>query len=101
MTGNAGQGDEIQPDGGQLDRFDFKILAVLARDGRMPVTELARHVGLSKSPCQVRLKRLQALGEGGQDYLIRAYRRSIQVRRQLLADLPQPIDRNVPSPWHH
>ena len=28
----------------------------------MPVTELAREVGISKSPCQVRLKRLQREG---------------------------------------
>jgi Lrp/AsnC family leucine-responsive transcriptional regulator len=44
---------------GQLDRTDRKILDLLARDGRLPVTDLARAVGLSKSPCQVRLKRLQ------------------------------------------
>ncbi|SEP54803.1 Lrp/AsnC family transcriptional regulator [Thalassovita taeanensis] len=45
-----------------LDRIDQKILRVLATDGRLPVTELARTVGLSKSPCQVRLKRLQDEG---------------------------------------
>ena len=42
----------------QLDRFDRRIIAVLETEGRLPVTELARRVGLSKSPCQVRLKRL-------------------------------------------
>lgn len=42
-----------------LDRIDRKILGVLSTDGRIAVTELARKVGLSKSPCQVRLKRLQ------------------------------------------
>lgn len=42
----------------ELDAFDRKILAVLAEDGRITVTELARAVGLSKTPCQVRLKRL-------------------------------------------
>ncbi|WP_319826507.1 Lrp/AsnC family transcriptional regulator [Thalassovita sp.] len=45
-----------------LDRIDRKILAVLSTDGRIAVTELARKVGLSKSPCQVRLKRLQDEG---------------------------------------
>lgn len=45
-----------------LDRHDRKILDVLSREGRLPVTELARRVGLSKSPCQVRLKRLQRDG---------------------------------------
>ncbi len=47
---------------GQLDVFDRKILAILSQDGRIAVTDLARHVGLSKSPCQVRMKRLQADG---------------------------------------
>lgn len=48
--------------GGQLDGFDRRILAELSADGRMPITDLARRVGLSKSPCQVRVKRLQAQG---------------------------------------
>jgi Lrp/AsnC family leucine-responsive transcriptional regulator len=47
---------------GDLDRIDQKILAVLSKDGRIAVTELAKQVGLSKSPCQVRLKRLQEEG---------------------------------------
>lgn len=46
----------------QIDRTDQRILAELAQDGRLSVTELARRVGLSKSPTQVRLRRLQAAG---------------------------------------
>ena len=46
----------------QLDRFDEQILAVLSVEGRLPVTDLARRIGISKSPCQVRLKRLQQQG---------------------------------------
>ena len=42
----------------QLDQFDHAILRELSRDGRLPVTELASRVGLSKSPCQIRLKKL-------------------------------------------
>ncbi|OYX94694.1 MAG: ArsR family transcriptional regulator [Novosphingobium sp. 16-62-11] len=42
----------------QLDQFDRKIIDLLVRDGRMAVTDLAEKVGLSKTPCQVRLKRL-------------------------------------------
>lgn len=49
---------EIQMISDRLDRFDRKILEILAIDGRLPVTELSRRVGLSKSPCQVRLRRL-------------------------------------------
>lgn len=41
-----------------LDEFDRKIMAILGRDGRMTYTELAQRVGLSKTPCQQRVKRL-------------------------------------------
>ena len=41
-----------------LDGFDRKIVAALLADGRMTVTDLARAVGLSKTPCQVRLRKL-------------------------------------------
>jgi len=45
-----------------LDKYDRSILEVLSVEGRLPVTELANRVGLSKSPCQSRLKRLQEDG---------------------------------------
>lgn len=51
-----------------LDRFDQAILRVLATDGRISATELARRIGLSKSPTQTRMKRLE---DGG---VITAYR---------------------------
>lgn len=41
-----------------LDEFDRKILAVLCRDGRITYTDLARDIGLSKTPCQQRVKRM-------------------------------------------
>lgn len=41
-----------------LDQIDRSILKVLSEDGRITVTELAKIVGLSKTPCQIRLKRL-------------------------------------------
>lgn len=47
---------------GRLDSIDKRILAVLAQDGRIAYTDLAQLVGLSKSPCQARVKRLQAQG---------------------------------------
>ena len=43
---------------GQLDQYDRRILAELSVDGRLPVTELAARVGLSKTPCGIRLRRL-------------------------------------------
>ena len=48
------------PDG--LDRFDRKILSVLSSEGRISVTDLARRIGLSKSPTQARVKRLEESG---------------------------------------
>lgn len=56
---------ETQPD---LDRFDRTLLKVLATRGRITVTDLAARVGLSKSPTQARLRRLEAMG------VIRGYR---------------------------
>jgi Lrp/AsnC family leucine-responsive transcriptional regulator len=45
-----------------LDRMDHAILRVLAVDGRVSATELARRIGLSKSPTQARMKRLEQAG---------------------------------------
>lgn len=42
----------------ELDQFDLKILDTLAEDGRISITDLAVRVGLSKTPCQLRFKRL-------------------------------------------
>ena len=42
----------------ELDGYDRKILDVLRDDGRITITDLAQRVGLSKTPCQVRLRRL-------------------------------------------
>jgi Lrp/AsnC family leucine-responsive transcriptional regulator len=52
--------DDLKSD--PLDRIDTKILRELSTDGRIPITDLAKKVGLSKSPCQVRMKRLQDQG---------------------------------------
>lgn len=45
-----------------LDGFDQAILRILAADGRISATELSRRIGLSKSPTQARLKRLEEAG---------------------------------------
>lgn len=58
----------MQNDWNDLDRHDRAILSVLASDGRLSVADLARHIGLSKSPTQARLKRLETQG------FIRGYR---------------------------
>ncbi len=45
-----------------LDRHDKAILRVLAGDGRISITDLAREIGLSKSPTQARLRKLERDG---------------------------------------
>lgn len=58
-----------------LDEIDRRILTVLQEDGRITLTDLARAVGLSKTPCQVRLKRLV---DGG---VIRGFRAIVDPAR--------------------
>ncbi|ACP25794.1 transcriptional regulator, AsnC family [Sinorhizobium fredii NGR234] len=55
MSGESGQNSEI-------DQYDQKILEVLSADGRISVTDLAAKIGLSKTPCQMRMKRLISEG---------------------------------------
>ena len=45
-----------------MDAADRRILRALQRDGRMTITALAEEVGLSATPCQRRVKRLEELG---------------------------------------
>lgn len=64
---------EIGMSGGEneyqaLDRFDRAILSVLSEEGRISITDLARRIGLSKSPTQARLRRME------QDGVIIGYR---------------------------
>nr|WP_280520443.1 Lrp/AsnC family transcriptional regulator [Phaeobacter sp. J2-8] len=61
-------GISVQSDQFELDSFDRAIIAVLAEDGRISVTELAKRIGLSKSPTQIRVRRLEEAG------VIRGYR---------------------------
>ncbi len=42
----------------ELDRFDTQIIQILELEGRLTITELAARIGMSKTPCQVRLKKL-------------------------------------------
>lgn len=45
-----------------MDRFDRSIIEILCSDGRMSITDLAARIGLSKSPTQARLRRLEKAG---------------------------------------
>ena len=44
------------------DRFDLAIIKELQSNARITITELATRVGLSKTPCQVRMRRLEREG---------------------------------------
>ena len=45
-----------------MDRIDGKILKALSEDGRMSITQLSERVGLSKTPCAERVRRLENAG---------------------------------------
>jgi Lrp/AsnC family leucine-responsive transcriptional regulator len=45
-----------------LDATDQAIITELRKNGRLPVTELASRVNLTKTPCQLRLQKLEAKG---------------------------------------
>ncbi|MGD8908252.1 MAG: Lrp/AsnC ligand binding domain-containing protein [Chromatiales bacterium] len=62
-----------------MDKFDLTIMQELQQNGRMTITELAQRVGLSKTPCQVRMRRLEETGH------IKAYR-AILDRKKLAGE---------------
>ena len=41
-----------------MDKIDFRILKILEKDGRITNSDLSERVGLSKTPCQLRVKSL-------------------------------------------
>jgi Lrp/AsnC family leucine-responsive transcriptional regulator len=45
-----------------LDAMDRRILRALQRDGRLSIVALAEEAGLSATPCQRRVKRLEEAG---------------------------------------
>lgn len=45
-----------------LDQFDRSIISILKTEGRITLTELASRVGLTKTPCAARVKRLETEG---------------------------------------
>ncbi|SDL19172.1 transcriptional regulator, AsnC family [Modicisalibacter muralis] len=46
----------------KLDRYDLKILEILAKDGRITKSRLAEAISLSVSPCWERVRRLEKAG---------------------------------------
>ncbi len=62
-----------------IDAIDRRILAELVRDARQPVAEIARQVGLSKTPVAQRIRRLEETG------LITGYRAELSPSKLGLA----------------
>jgi Lrp/AsnC family leucine-responsive transcriptional regulator len=54
--------DSKRPFPSELDAFDRNILDALLEDGRISVTDLAAKVGLSKTPCLARFRKLVSSG---------------------------------------
>lgn len=58
-----------------LDQIDKNILRVIQREGRIPVVELAERVNVTKSPCLIRLRKLE------KDGFIKGYRADIDAHK--------------------
>ncbi|MFD2237610.1 Lrp/AsnC family transcriptional regulator [Aureimonas populi] len=58
----------------KLDAFDLKILAAIQNEGRITKLALAERVGLSPTPCWMRLKKLEDAG------IVRGYGARLDMR---------------------
>lgn len=58
-----------------IDKFDWRILDAVQSNGRLSLSSLSEQVGLSKTPCQIRLKRLEEEG------YITGYHASLNMRK--------------------
>jgi DNA-binding Lrp family transcriptional regulator len=102
----------------KLDRIDLRILSQLQKKGRITNVELADAVGLSPSPCLIRVKRLEKAGyiigygaqiqleklgdvheivechlaSGGYDYLLKFVTRSVSHYQSIVEGL---LERNI------
>ena len=61
-SGAPDTGPNMERKSHHLNRIDRNILRVLQRDARTSFAELARQVGLSTTPCKVRVKRMEREG---------------------------------------
>ena len=59
----------------KLDPIDIRILATIQREGRITKLALADRVGLSPTPCWLRLKRLEQAG------IVTGYQARLQLRQ--------------------
>jgi Lrp/AsnC family leucine-responsive transcriptional regulator len=81
-----------------LDRIDRALLRALQADGRAPITQLAREVHLSVTPCIERVRRLEKQG-----YIL-GYHAQLdpgKLDRSLLAYIEVQLDRTTPDVFEH
>jgi DNA-binding Lrp family transcriptional regulator len=45
-----------------MDRLDIEILKIIQTNASIPLTELSRRIGISKTPCWNRIRRLEEIG---------------------------------------
>jgi Lrp/AsnC family transcriptional regulator, leucine-responsive regulatory protein len=84
--------DRIDVD--ELDRIDRRILKILQENGRAAVTDIAKQVNLSITPCLARVRRLEAAG------FIRGYFAQLDPDRlglSLQAFVTVHLDRTTPD----
>jgi Lrp/AsnC family transcriptional regulator, leucine-responsive regulatory protein len=77
-----------------LDRIDRRILKILQDDGRASISQIAREVHLSVTPCLTRVRRLEATG------FIRGYFAQLDPERiglELQAYVTVNLDRTTPD----
>lgn len=58
----------------RLDKLDLELLAILARNGRITKSELARRLGVGPTSCWERMQRLEEAG------IISGYRTEVSLR---------------------
>lgn len=74
-----------------LDAIDQKILRILQEDCDYPVAQIAEEVGLSKTPCWRRIRRLEELG---------VIKNRVVVVDHALANVPMTVFISVKVPRH-
>lgn len=59
----------------KIDDRDVKILKILAQNGRIKISELARELNLTSTPCWERVRRLEKLG------IIQSYKAELSLQK--------------------
>ncbi|VUD64213.1 Leucine-responsive regulatory protein [Thalassocella blandensis] len=78
----------------ELDKYDYQILNILQREGRISNQELADRISLSPSPCLRRVRQLEEMG------LVEGYVALVNARKlglTLMAMVSVGMDRHTPD----